>query len=71
MSNLTRVVLLCVMSLSLTAITVLTTGCAGIGVRAETYRIDEKFETQNTYKSETKGFKCWFVNCADKQIQGS
>jgi hypothetical protein len=36
------------------------TGCAGMGVKAEMYRIDERQESQATH---AKPLRCLFVNC--------
>lgn len=37
-------------------------GCAGMGVRAEAYRIDEMQGSQRTFN---KPLKCLFINCND------
>lgn len=34
-------------------------GCAGIGFKAETYRIDERQESQKTEASNTKPLACY------------
>lgn len=39
---------------------VLMTGCAGIGVKGELYRIDERQESQ---KTNAVPLKCLFVEC--------
>lgn len=37
-------------------------GCAGMGVRAEAYRIDEMQGSQRTFN---KPLKCLFINCGN------
>lgn len=37
------------------------TGCSGLGVRAEMYRIDEMKSSEQTYN---KPLKCLFVDCS-------
>jgi hypothetical protein len=38
-------------------------GCAGMGIRAEAYRIDQ---TQSSSKTYNKPLKCLFIPCADE-----
>lgn len=39
-------------------------GCAGVGVKFESYRIDEVRQTQNTNDtSPLRALRCLFVNC--------
>lgn len=38
------------------------TGCSGLGVKTELYRIDERQESQST---KMVPFRCLFVNCEE------
>lgn len=42
-------------------------GCAGMGVKLETYRIDEM---QGSQKTHNKPLRCLFVSC-NEEVQGS
>ena len=52
----------------------LMTGCSGmeVGGRLGVYRVDERQESQRTYRQGTP-IKCYFVNCqaSPEEVQGS
>jgi hypothetical protein len=53
-----------------------TSGCTGIeiGGKAWISRVDEKQESQRTYRDNSVPLKCYFVDCAQKtsdEVQGS
>lgn len=52
----------------LVMIVMLISGCSGLGVKLEGYRIDEIQGSQRTYN---KPLKCLFVSCNETQAEGS
>lgn len=45
---------------------ILLSGCAGIGVKTEMYRIDERQESQATHKTP---LRCLFVDCNSQGVK--
>lgn len=54
------------------ALAALTSGCSGfeLGAKAGLYRVDERSESQRTYRKSVP-LKCYFVDCGSDVIEGS
>ena len=50
------------------------TGCTGLGVRAEMYRIDQTQSSSRTFRKPMP-IKCYFIDCStprdDAEVEGS
>ena len=53
-------------------VVLLVSGCAGLGVKTEMYRIDERAESSSTTPKQTKSFACLFITCdSPRRVEGS
>lgn len=59
--------------LMILGLVVICSGCSGLefGAKAGLYRVDEKQESQRTYRQSIP-LKCYFISCGDdSQVEGS
>lgn len=64
------------MLVGMVAVAAMVSGCTGleIGGKAWVSRIDERQESQHTYRNNAAPLKCYFVNCEPQgaqEVQGS